>query len=82
MHPDEATESIVSTALLHNIPFAVVPCCVFSAVFPHRKLKSGEVPTSYEDFCSFLCEKSDSIQTAFLPFLGRNKVLYTLPSQT
>ena len=79
MHPDEATESIVDTALLHNLPFAVVPCCVFSALFPDRKLRSGLEPTQYQDFCIYLKEKSDKIQTTHLPYIGRNMILFTLP---
>jgi hypothetical protein len=79
MHPDEATEAIVDTALKQNLPFAVVPCCVFSALFPERKLKSGLVPTNYPDFCTYLAEKHDSIQTTYLPYLGRNMVIFTTP---
>ena len=29
MHPDEATEEIVDTAVQMRKPFAIVPCCVF-----------------------------------------------------
>mmetsp|Transcript_11966 Transcript_11966/g.25501 ORF Transcript_11966/g.25501 Transcript_11966/m.25501 type:complete len:643 (+) Transcript_11966:204-2132(+) len=36
LHPDEATGSIVETAVKHEIPFVVVPCCVFSRLFPDR----------------------------------------------
>lgn len=28
MHPDEATSEIILYAVAHNIPFAVVPCCI------------------------------------------------------
>ena len=38
MHPDQATEHIVSCALALGKPWAVVPCCVFSREFPDRKL--------------------------------------------
>jgi hypothetical protein len=38
MHPDQATEHIVSCALALGKPWAVVPCCVFAREFPHRKL--------------------------------------------
>ena len=81
LHPDEATEVIIDTALRFDIPFAVIPCCVFSALFPERRLKSGGEPTSYEDFCLYLAEKSDRIQTCQIPFLGRNTVLFTLPQR-
>ena len=56
---------------------AVVPCCVFSHQFPSRRLRSGQVPTSYEDFCTYLMEKSDTIRLEHLPFVGKNCVLFT-----
>ena len=40
MHPDQATEPIVDMALKYQMPFAVVPCCVFAHENPHRRLKS------------------------------------------
>ncbi len=39
MHPDQATEAIVDAALLLNLPFAVVPCCVFPLLFPDRRVR-------------------------------------------
>lgn len=36
-HPDQATEPIIDMALHLNIPFCVVPCCVFPSEFPDRK---------------------------------------------
>lgn len=82
LHPDEATEVIVDTALSLSIPFSVIPCCVFSALFPGRTLASGQPVTSYPDFSAYLVEKHQSISSAALPFLGRNKVLFTLPSKS
>jgi hypothetical protein len=38
MHSDQATEEIIDLALAHNMPFAVVPCCVFPKLFTHRKI--------------------------------------------
>ena len=38
LHPDEATDAIVDAALAAGKPFAVVPCCVFPSLFPHRRL--------------------------------------------
>ena len=76
LHPDEATEPLVDTALSNSLNFAVIPCCVFSQKFPHRRLKNNVEPVSYELFCEFLGEKSDSAKEDLLPFLGRNKVLF------
>lgn len=38
MHPDQATEFIVSCALALGKPWAVAPCCVFAREFPDRRL--------------------------------------------
>jgi len=38
LHPDECTEDIVDVALKYNLPFAIVPCCVFPDLFPSRQL--------------------------------------------
>ncbi|KAI9909035.1 hypothetical protein PsorP6_015094 [Peronosclerospora sorghi] len=37
MHPDETTQAIVDDALTLRKPFAIVPCCVMSRVFPDRR---------------------------------------------
>ncbi|KAF9432031.1 hypothetical protein BGZ76_011395, partial [Entomortierella beljakovae] len=39
LHPDQATEPIVRTALKLGKPFAVIPCCVFGRDNPHRRLQ-------------------------------------------
>ena len=77
MHPDEATEPLVTNALDNKINFAVIPCCVFSQMFPLRRLKDGSEPVSYEAFCEYLMEISESINSSMLPFLGRNRVIFT-----
>jgi hypothetical protein len=77
MHPDEATESIIDISLAQKKPFAVVPCCVMSRKFPNRYF-NGEVVATYEAFVAYLRAKNPNIQSAFLPFTGKNQVLYTL----
>ena len=76
MHPDQATEAIVDAALELNMPFAVVPCCTFPELFPHRRSADGEPVASYTDFIRYLADKHPSIQKTFLPFKGRNQVLF------
>jgi len=76
LHPDEATEPIVETALALHLPFAVIPCCVFAASFPLRRLKDGSSPSSYEEFLVYLKEKDAKIQEGRLSFLGKNTVLF------
>lgn len=39
LHPDQATDSILDFALECGKPFAIVPCCVFPRLFPHRRLR-------------------------------------------
>ncbi|ETV92149.1 hypothetical protein H310_13402 [Aphanomyces invadans] len=79
MHPDEATEAIVDMALSMQKPFAVVPCCVMSRQFPHRRL-DGDLVATYNVFVKYLRRKHPQIQATFLPFAGKNQVLYMLPT--
>ena len=76
MHPDQATEAIIDTALELDVPFAVVPCCTFPEFFPHRKTADGEPVATYSQLIDYLMRKDPSIQKTFLPFKGRNQVLY------
>lgn len=78
MHPDEATEEIVNIALELGKPFAVVPCCVFPHLFHERRNQKGGKVTSYEEFVDYLQEKDPQqrIERTFLPFEGRNQVLF------
>jgi hypothetical protein len=106
MHPDQVTEAIVDVAIRYQKPFAAVPCCVFTNLFPERVMR---IPTcgnevgqdndasrsssgfgaedcdlkyksvqTYEEFIEYLVAKHGSIRTFELPFLGRNKVVYSL----
>ncbi|KAK3288946.1 hypothetical protein CYMTET_3596 [Cymbomonas tetramitiformis] len=76
MHPDEVTEAIVDAALRLDKPFAVVPCCVFTSLFPERRLHDGGPVKTYTDLVTYLKQKDPSIQIDYLPFKGRNRVLY------
>lgn len=76
MHPDQATEAIIDAALELGVPFAVVPCCTFPDMFPHRKTADGEPVATYSQLIDYLMRKDPSIQKTFLPFKGRNQVLY------
>jgi hypothetical protein len=77
LHPDEATEAIVDFAVRHRKPFAVVPCCVFSSKFPGRALASGEPVVTCDQLIAYLCEKDGHTEKAFLPFLGKNQVVFS-----
>lgn len=58
-------------------PFAVVPCCVYSAEFPRRRLPSGEPVKAYDDLIAYIVAKDPAaVRVQELPFEGRNKVVY------
>ncbi|KAL3674433.1 hypothetical protein V7S43_000386 [Phytophthora oleae] len=79
MHPDEATDSIFDVAIKFDKPFAVVPCCVFGQKFPDRRLADGNKVLSYENLVEYLTAKHPDIEKAFLPFDGKNLVLFRRP---
>lgn len=83
MHSDEATEAIVDAALRRGIDFAVVPCCAFPSRFPDRSLADGSAVVTTAQFIRYLKAKApdDVIREAWLPFEGRNAVLYMAASQ-
>jgi len=78
LHPDQATEAVVDAALRLGKPMAVVPCCVFAGMFPHRRLGGdpGRPVRTYADLCEYLAAKHPAIETHHLPCEGRNKVLF------
>ena len=80
LHPDEATDAIVDTAVQRRIPFVIVPCCVFYRLFPHRKMPNDpQRPVStYEDLIDYLQAKDPSIQRTLLPFEGANTLLWSI----
>jgi hypothetical protein len=84
LHPDEATGGIVDFAVKHKIPFLVVPCCVFSRLFPNRfkPLKQDspqrEIVSTYDDLIDYLMNKDSSIQMTQLDFDGANKSLWSI----
>mmetsp|Transcript_6476 Transcript_6476/g.10595 ORF Transcript_6476/g.10595 Transcript_6476/m.10595 type:complete len:312 (-) Transcript_6476:83-1018(-) len=76
VHPDQVTESIVDIAIHLRIPFAVIPCCVFTKLFPERKTTTGDPVRTYEELVDYLLKKHKNIVKGILPFIGRNIVLY------
>ncbi len=70
-------------ALEHDLSVAIIPCCLFTSLFPSRMMKRSsdgvdeEVPvTDYNDFLQYLLDKDESLQLHTLPFEGKNKVIY------
>ena len=78
LHSDQATESIVDAALELNKSFAVVPCCVFPTMFPDRLTEDGGTVTTQREFVDYLLRKDKDIKVTFLPFKGRNTVVYKI----
>jgi len=76
LHPDQATEPLVDAALRSNKPFAVVPCCVFANLFPDRRNADNTPVVSYHDFIAYLQAKHQGVKVEWLPFKGKNRVLY------
>ena len=82
LHSDQATESIVDAALELNKSFAVVPCCVFPSMFPERLTQEGRTVTTQKEFVDYLLRKDKDINVKFLPFKGRNAVVYKKVART
>ena len=76
LHPDEATEAAVDTAIRYRKPWAVVPCCIFARLFPNRRLKSGGEVVSHEHWLQYLCEKQPGASVAKLDFEGKNDCVF------
>ena len=76
LHPDECTEDILDVALQYDKPFAIVPCCVFSGLFPVRMLRCGTPVRTYEQFLQYLLNKDPRLRLESLGFEGKNKVIY------
>jgi hypothetical protein len=79
LHPDEATDEIIDIGLAMELPWAVVPCCVFPNFFRSRRIR-GRPVRSYEDYCAYIRSKNDDIRETELSFRGRNKVFFWIPS--
>ena len=72
LHPDEATNAIIEVSLAANLPFALVPCCVFSSSYL-RQLSDGSRVQDSTELLVWLLEQSSDCRCAQLPFHGMNK---------
>jgi len=75
LHPDEATDYVIDFAIEHQKPFVVVPCCVFSRLFPWRRV-SGKRVSTYQDLVTYLKCMHPNIQATVLDFDGANQALW------
>eukprot|EP00747_Dinoflagellata_sp_TGD_P098835 gnl/TRDRNA2_/TRDRNA2_167571_c1_seq1.p1 gnl/TRDRNA2_/TRDRNA2_167571_c1~~gnl/TRDRNA2_/TRDRNA2_167571_c1_seq1.p1 ORF type:complete len:165 (+),score=19.03 gnl/TRDRNA2_/TRDRNA2_167571_c1_seq1:63-557(+) len=76
LHPDQAAGHAISLALALRKPFAVIPCCVYAAEFPKRKLPTGKPVRTYEQLLDFLQAMHPLIRRAVMDFEGKRVVLY------
>jgi hypothetical protein len=81
LHPDQATDDCVDASLANKIPFAIVPCCVFPTMFPHRKQPSGEPVTTFTEYLDYLQAKDQRIRRSVIESMvgPNNIVLYMRP---
>ena len=77
LHPDEATDAIVSVAIRRKVPFVIVPCCVFARLFPYRQMKSGGNVSTYSDLLEYIAYQDISIKRTLLDFDGANVALWS-----
>jgi hypothetical protein len=85
-HPDQATDYCIDLAQVLEVPFCVVPCCVFPSEFPNRILRdTTDRVQSYPQLIQYLKEKCPQAETAWLNFHfaenAKNLVLYTAVPQ-
>eukprot|EP01006_Ploeotia_vitrea_P018626 TRINITY_DN50247_c0_g2_i1.p3 TRINITY_DN50247_c0_g2~~TRINITY_DN50247_c0_g2_i1.p3 ORF type:complete len:190 (-),score=79.73 TRINITY_DN50247_c0_g2_i1:46-615(-) len=76
LHPDQAAEPIIRLAMREKKPFAVVPCCVFSKLFPERRTADGKPVTTYLQLIDYFKRTYPGLSVAHLPVQGRNLVLF------
>ena len=85
-HPDQATDYCIELANLLHIPWCIVPCCVFPAEFPHRRLQNGDRVRDYQQLIVYLREQHPEAKTGYLEFsfteTAKNLVLYTTPADS
>lgn len=76
LHPDQAAEHTIRLALALGKPFAVVPCCVYAAEFPRRRLATGAWVRTYDDLLEYLQGLDSRVKRTDLDFEGKRTVLY------
>ncbi|CAJ1924781.1 unnamed protein product [Cylindrotheca closterium] len=81
LHPDQATDPIMDIGFALNLPWVVIPCCVFPNLFKQRQLEpSGKLVRTYDDLCEYILQQHPSVKETTLPFRGRNRVFYWKPA--
>jgi hypothetical protein len=82
-HPDQATDACFDLAIELQVPFCIVPCCVFPSEFAGRFQYDGSPVRRYHDLIQYHMERMPWLRRAQLAFhetqTARSLVLYTLP---
>lgn len=76
LHPDQATGGVLDLATAFGKAFAVVPCCTFADDFPERTRPDGKPVRTYDDLVLWLKMRRSGTETSFLPFQGKNQVVF------
>ena len=83
-HPDQATDPAIELALALQIPYCIVPCCVYPREFPHRRTLEGDRVRDYSGLVQYLKAKynpNEDILPFFFTETAKNLVLYSLPKE-
>lgn len=82
LHPDQAAGDIAAFANDLGMPWCIVPCCVYSDMFPKRRLQDGSQVKSDSQLLQYFREVYPTAKVATLDVEGKNQVLYTTTPQT
>ena len=68
--------SFVFIVITHNSSSVVLPCCVFSRLFPERKRRQGGLVSTYYELIDWLIGLHPAICVTTLPFEGANIAIW------
>ena len=63
---------IIFIVITHEFTSVVLPCCVFSRLFPDRKRRQGGLVSTYYELIDWLVDLHPAIRVTTLPFEGAN----------
>lgn len=85
MHPDEATDIIVTEAIKRNIPFCIVPCCITPYATQYNGDKNRTSRSAYTSWINHLKQIAEHAKYRTilydLPIKGKNIVLLGRPNK-
>lgn len=75
MHPDQATDHVISYAVKHRIPFAVCPCCRLPSAHPF----DGDSQEAWLTHLTAIAQLTHDVERLDLSMSGRSVVLIGRP---